>query len=210
MGSVADGELQRIVSELELVVAILKQENDRPAAAVRNGDPCIALRCAAPPRICYHRVVVNIIRFAGARALGCSSATRESPFGRSLVAAAIVPALLLSLLQCDDADPDPSLEPQPPLMNHGLPNEAAQQMCVVCHTCGGDGTIDDAAPVIDRTHDVCNACHAPDGTVIVHGDESCEWDMDCDAVPPIINCDECHTVKYVNDLCEACHSPSAL
>jgi hypothetical protein len=169
-----------------------------------------ALRRADDPPICYHPFVVNIIRFVGAHASACSAATKEGRFRRSFVAAAIVPALMLSLLQCDDADPEPSPEPQPPPMSHGLPNEAARQMCVVCHTCGGDGTIDDPAPVIDRTHDVCNACHAPDGTVIVHSDESCEWEMDCDAVPPIINCDECHTVEHVNDLCEACHSPSGL
>ena len=133
----------------------------------------------------------------------------ERSFRRRLVAAAIMPALLLSLAHCDDVESDAPLEPEPPLMQHGSPNEAAGQMCVVCHTCGTDGTIDDPAPIIDRTHDVCNACHAPDGSVVVHGDESCEWDMDCSAVPPIINCDECHTVGYVNDLCETCHSPGS-
>jgi hypothetical protein len=126
-----------------------------------------------------------------------------------VAAAAVMPALLLSQLHCDDDEPEPLAESEAPLMSHGLPNEEAGQMCVVCHTCGIDGTYPAHAPIIDRTHDVCNACHAPDGSVIVHGEESCEWDMDCDAVPPIINCDDCHTVEYVNDLCEECHLQSS-
>jgi hypothetical protein len=90
-------------------------------------------------------------------------------------------------------------------MEHGPPNEAAGQMCVVCHTCGNDATLDTEAPIINRQHDVCNACHEPDGSVIQHGEDSCEWDMDCDAVPPMVNCDDCHTVADVNDMCEQCH-----
>ena len=90
-------------------------------------------------------------------------------------------------------------------MLHGPPNENAAQMCVVCHTCGTDKTIAAQAPTIDRTHDVCNACHAPDGGLIVHFEEGCEWKMDCEANPPTVNCNECHTVEYVNDLCERCH-----
>lgn len=101
----------------------------------------------------------------------------------------------------------PPQEPLIPPMLHGEPNESADQMCVVCHTCGTDGTLSREAPIIDRQHDVCNACHGPDGGVIVHGEESCQWSMDCLAVPPIINCNDCHTVAYVNDLCEACHAP---
>lgn len=125
-----------------------------------------------------------------------------------LACAAALPLVALSLLHCDDDEAEPVPGPEPPLMNHGPANEAAGQMCVVCHTCGTDTTIADEAPIIDRTHDVCNACHAPDGSVIVHGDQSCEWEMDCDTVPPIVNCDDCHTVEYVNDLCEACHAPT--
>ncbi len=91
-------------------------------------------------------------------------------------------------------------------MMHGTPNERAEQMCVVCHTCGSDKTISATAPLIDRTHDVCNSCHAPDGSVEVHeSEEGCEWKMDCDTNPPIVNCNDCHTVEYVNDLCERCH-----
>jgi hypothetical protein len=114
-------------------------------------------------------------------------------------------ALLGALADCaTPCEPGPTTEPAPP-MDHGPPNEEAEQMCVVCHTCGDDGTLSMAAPIIDRTHDVCSSCHAPDGSVIVHGDSSCEWDMDCESIPPVINCNECHTVEYVNDLCEACH-----
>jgi len=91
-------------------------------------------------------------------------------------------------------------------MTHGPPNEAAGQMCVVCHTCGNDGTSPVPAQIIDRTHAVCNSCHNPDGSVKVHdSDGGCEWEMDCEANPPIVNCDDCHTVEEVNDLCEACH-----
>jgi hypothetical protein len=111
------------------------------------------------------------------------------------------PALLaVTLLVCAGACGDST-----PPMTHGSPNESARQMCVICHTCGFDGTAIRTAPVIDQTHDVCNSCHAPDGGVIHHSGDSCEWKMDCNANPPTINCDECHTVEYVNDLCEECH-----
>ena len=139
-----------------------------------------------------------------------SSSTQERGFRRLLVAAVIAPLLVLSVTQCDDGETEAPLAPEPPPMEHGAPNEAARQMCVVCHTCGFDGTIDELAPTIDQSHDVCNSCHAPDGSVIMQGDDGCEWDMDCDAVPPTINCDDCHTVEYVNDLCEACHSPDSV
>ncbi len=92
-------------------------------------------------------------------------------------------------------------------MNHGPPNEQAGQMCVVCHTCGDDGTGAGQATIIDHTHDVCNSCHAPDGGVTHHSGGQCQWEMDCEATPPQVNCNECHTVEYVNDLCEACHVP---
>jgi hypothetical protein len=105
-------------------------------------------------------------------------------------------ALLFAILGCDDP---------PPTIPHGLPNEAADQMCVVCHTCGNDGSSLETAPLIDQQHDVCNSCHLPDGTVVHNAGDSCEWSMDCQAVPPTINCNDCHTVEYVNDLCEACH-----
>ncbi len=118
-------------------------------------------------------------------------------------------ALGAALLDCssngtEPTAPDPAGDPPP--MTHGPPNEAADQMCVVCHTCGSDGTSTLQAPIIDRTHDVCNSCHNPDGSVKVHSSEDgCEWEMDCEANPPIVNCNDCHTVEYVNDLCEACH-----
>ena len=90
-------------------------------------------------------------------------------------------------------------------MNHGPPNEAAGQMCVVCHTCGHDGTIAVLAPTIDQNHDVCNHCHLPDGSVVHPSGEGCLWEMDCDANPPSVNCNECHTTEHVNNLCETCH-----
>jgi hypothetical protein len=96
-------------------------------------------------------------------------------------------------------------EPSAPPMEHGPPNEAAGQMCVVCHTCGDDGTTGDEAPIIDQLHDVCNACHLPDGGIAHIAGQSCLWEMDCEAIPPVVNCDDCHTVEYVNDLCEECH-----
>jgi len=118
-------------------------------------------------------------------------------------------ALVGALLQCsangtEPTAPDASAEAPP--MTHGPPNEAAGQMCVVCHTCGSDGTSTLQAQIIDRTHAVCSSCHNPDGSVKIHDTEGgCEWEMDCEANPPIVNCDDCHTVEYVNDLCEACH-----
>lgn len=78
-------------------------------------------------------------------------------------------------------------------------------MCVVCHRCGTDGTIDTRAPTIDRSHDVCKSCHLPDGSLVIHGEAACEFKMDCSTVPPTVNCNACHTVQYVNNLCEACH-----
>jgi hypothetical protein len=123
---------------------------------------------------------------------------------------ALLSAALFALSDCGEDEPTEATAPEPPLMPHGSPNEAAGQMCVVCHTCGDDGTGGLPAPIIDRTHDVCNACHAPDGTVVVHGDDTCEWQMDCEATPPVVNCDDCHTVQYVNDLCEACHDPASV
>lgn len=156
--------------------------------------------------ICYHRPTVDGVKTSNVRSLSIGGA----PCWQALCCAALAPVLVLTLAHCDDGESDPVVEPEPPPMGHGGPNEAARQMCVVCHTCGTDGTIDDPAPIIDRTHDVCNSCHAPDGSVIIHGEESCEWDMDCQAVPPVINCDECHTVEYVNDLCEECHAPGSV
>lgn len=129
--------------------------------------------------------------------------------------AALLPAVTLALTDCDD-ESEPPAEPEPPLMTHGSPNEAAEQMCVVCHTCGDDGTGSVMAPIISNgtgdgpPHDVCNACHAEDGAVEVHGEEACEWEMDCDMVPPLVNCNSCHTVEYVNDLCETCHDPDSV
>ena len=131
-----------------------------------------------------------------------------------LVLVAAAAGAVLALFDCSDAEhmgPRPAasccgtVSSNVPAIPHGAPNEPAGQMCVVCHTCGDDTTTGLVAPLIDRTHDVCNACHGPDGGVVVHMDASCQWQMDCDTVPPQVNCDECHTVEYVNDLCQACH-----
>jgi len=115
----------------------------------------------------------------------------------------------VALVDCSSSSTEPTapaITTVPPPMTHGQPNEAAGQMCVVCHTCGHDGTATAVAPIIDRTHAVCDSCHNPDGSVKIHSsDGGCEWNMDCDANPPIVNCDDCHTVQHVNDLCEACH-----
>lgn len=119
-----------------------------------------------------------------------------------------VPSALLALTHCksDDETAQVDAGPTPPAMSHGPPNEAAGQMCVVCHSCGNDGTSLTEAPVIDNTsHDPCTFCHEPDGTVVFHGDAACEWEMDCVANPPVVNCVDCHTVAWVNDLCEECH-----
>jgi hypothetical protein len=91
-----------------------------------------------------------------------------------------------------------------PQMNHAPPNEDNDEMCVICHTCGDDGTPGMMAPIIDQSHDVCTSCHLPDGSV-EHHSEGCQWEMDCEADPPSINCNDCHTVAEVNDLCEECH-----
>ena len=82
-----------------------------------------------------------------------------------------------------------------------------KELCVLCHACGTDGTLTEVAPIIDKTHDVCNACHLPDGSVD-HSSAggSCEWEMDCEANPPIVNCNNCHSTEYVNNLCLDCHS----
>ena len=63
------------------------------------------------------------------------------------------------------------------------------------------------AQIIHRnTHAVCTYCHGPDGAVVHKpGEEPCEWQMDCNTEPPQVNCDDCHTVEWVNDLCEECH-----
>ncbi|MBW2458468.1 MAG: hypothetical protein JRI68_28470, partial [Deltaproteobacteria bacterium] len=119
-----------------------------------------------------------------------------------------VPSALLALTHCkgDDETAVVDAGPTPPAMSHGPPNEAAGQMCVVCHSCGNDGTSPVPAPIIDNSnHDPCTFCHEPDGSVVFHGDAACEWEMDCVAVPPVVNCVDCHTVAWVNDLCEECH-----
>jgi hypothetical protein len=135
------------------------------------------------------RVLWNRARAVGAIVLVCSTAGA------------------VALLDCADGRPSVNQAPAPsaPPIPHGAPNEQAGQMCVVCHTCGDDATLGEQAPIIDRTHDVCNACHAADGAVMVHGEAGCQWQMDCEAVPPQVNCNDCHSVGYVNDLCEACH-----
>ena len=127
-----------------------------------------------------------------------------------LLLLSLLAAVALAVLaDCSSSGPEPIAPDDAtvsPPMTHGQPNEAAGQMCVVCHTCGHDGTATARAPIIDRTHAVCESCHHPDGSVKAHSAEGgCEWEMDCDANPPIVNCDDCHTVQYVNDLCEACH-----
>jgi len=120
-----------------------------------------------------------------------------------------VPTVLLTLVQCngnDETTADVDAGPTPPAMSHGPPNEAAGQMCVVCHSCGHDGPNQVPAPIIDNSsHGPCTFCHEPDGSVVFHGDAACEWEMDCSAQPPVVNCVDCHTVAWVNDLCEDCH-----
>lgn len=93
----------------------------------------------------------------------------------------------------------------PPPIGHGQPEDELGQMCVVCHTCGSDGTLSYDAPLIDRGHFVCRSCHRPDGSTVHHSGGQCVWRMDCEADPPSVNCSECHTATYVNDLCRHCH-----
>ncbi len=123
---------------------------------------------------------------------------------------AVAPAALgasLVLVACNDEEESGPAEPEPPLMNHGPPNEQDGQMCVVCHTCGDDGTGAGDATTVEPTHNVCASCHASDGSVTHHGGEQVAWDMDCEDNPPEIGCDDCHAVAQVNDACEACHAP---
>lgn len=125
----------------------------------------------------------------------------------TIVAVTAVPIALVWLVQCkSDTETTPDAGPVPPAMLHGPPNEAAGQMCVVCHSCGTDGTSILPAPIIDNgSHGPCVFCHKPDGTIDFPGEAACEWQMDCTVDPPQVNCVECHTVAWVNDLCEECH-----
>ena len=91
----------------------------------------------------------------------------------AMITLVAVPAALLALTHCkgDDETAVVDAGPTPPAMSHGPPNEAAGQMCVVCHSCGNDGTSPIPAPLIDNSsHDPCTFCHEPDGSVVFHGD----------------------------------------
>ncbi len=125
--------------------------------------------------------------------------------GSAIIAIAAVTAMV----DCSSSD-DPATNgqggsaPTPPKMEHTPPDETKKEMCVICHTCGTDG-VTTGITTIDKTHDVCNSCHTADGGVKVHTDGGCQWEMDCDANPPVINCDDCHSIAEVNDMCEFCH-----
>ncbi len=86
-------------------------------------------------------------------------------------------------------------------------------MCFNCHLCG-----EDDVPNLDVSHYVCVECHVgPDGSVPEELMDTCGCEsIDCDADPPVVGCDECHTdgkndlltSDEMNDLCMGtCHQP---
>lgn len=99
-----------------------------------------------------------------------------------------------------------------PDIPHDLPSDGA--MCFDCNLCGGD-----EEGVLELTHYVCIDCHVgPDGSVPEELQDSCGCDtLDCDAVPPVLGCGDCHTdgsndlpsAQDMNDRCMGgCHLPA--
>ena len=111
-----------------------------------------------------------------------------------------------------DSAGDTAPEDPGPDVPHEMPTDGA--MCFDCHLCGGEdkGTL-------DVTHYICVDCHVgPNGSVPEELQDSCGCDaIDCDADPPVLGCNECHTdgkndqlsADEMNETCTSggCHQP---